>query len=78
MGRDMHIGEAARRLGVTATHLRKLECKGRIPAPRRDFNGRVYSPGDLALLESLGVGQRPRRLKRPEDVPGPDRAGVSS
>lgn len=63
-----YIGAAARLLGVTPEHLRNLERAGRIPPPRRDLNGRVYSPLDIALLEGLGVGQRPRRLKRPEDV----------
>ena len=64
----LHIGRAARRLGVTPEHLRALEREGRIPPPRRDFNGRVYSEYDLALLKALGVGQRPRRLRRPEEV----------
>jgi DNA-binding transcriptional MerR regulator len=66
----LHIGRAARRLGVTPEHLRALERKGRIPPPRRDFNGRVYSEYDLALLKALGVGRRPRRLRRPEEVLG--------
>lgn len=78
MKRGVHIGEASRFLGITPEHLRSLERRGRIPAPGRDANGRVFSPDDLALLQSLGVGQRPRRLKRPEDVPGPDHAGVGS
>jgi DNA-binding transcriptional MerR regulator len=68
MGSAMHIGEAARRLGVTPEHLRNLERAGRIPAPRRDFNGRVYSEFDIALLRTLGVGSRPYRLRRPEEV----------
>lgn len=59
-----HISEAARRLGVTPTHLRALEAQGRIPAARRDFNGRIYSEFDLALLRSIGIGSRPRRLKQ--------------
>jgi len=63
-----HIGEAAKALGVTATYLRLLEKAGRIPSARRDFNGRVYSEFDIALLKSLGVGSRPRKLKRPEEV----------
>jgi DNA-binding transcriptional MerR regulator len=63
-----HIGEAARQLGVTPKHLRLLERKGRIPPARRDFNGRVYSEFDIALLKSLGIGSRPRMLKRPEEV----------
>jgi len=65
-----HISEAARRLSVTAQHLRMLEWQGRIPPARRDFNGRVYTEFDIALLKSLGVGGRPRRLKRPEEVLG--------
>ena len=70
MERNVHISEAARELGVTAHHLRTLEGEGRIPPARRDFNGRVYSEFDIALLKSLGVGQRPRKLKRAEDVLG--------
>jgi DNA-binding transcriptional MerR regulator len=64
----VHITEAAQQLGVTAHHLRVLEWKGRIPPARRDLNGRVYSEFDLALLRSMGVGSRPRRLKHAQDV----------
>jgi hypothetical protein len=64
----IHIGEAARRLGCTPEHLRNLEREGRVPAPSRDNNGRLYSEFDLALLKSMGVGSRPRRLKLPEEV----------
>jgi DNA-binding transcriptional MerR regulator len=64
----VHIGEAAKRLGVSPHYLRLLEYEGRIPPARRDFNGRVYSEFDIALLRSLGIGQRPRRLKRAENV----------
>lgn len=67
-GLVFHIGEAARHLGVTPKHLRVLEREGRIPLARRDYNGRVYSEFDIALLRSMGVGQRPRRLKRAENV----------
>jgi len=63
-----HIGETARRLGVTPKHLRVLERQGRIPPARRDFNGRVYSEFDIALLKSIGVGSRPQRLKSAEEV----------
>ncbi len=65
-----HIGEAARRLNVTPHHLRILEREGRIPAPRRDLNGRIYTEFDIALLMRMGVGSRPRRLKRAEEVLG--------
>ncbi len=64
----VHIGEAARQLGVSPEHLRNLERAGRIPKPQRDYNGRVYSDFDLALLRALGVGARPRKLKRSGDV----------
>lgn len=66
----VHIGEAARQLGVTPTHLRTLESQGRIPPARRDFNGRIYSPFDIAVLRSIGVGARPRRLRTAEEVVG--------
>jgi DNA-binding transcriptional MerR regulator len=65
---EFHIGEAARRLGVTPKHLRLLERDGRIPPARRDFNGRVYSEFDIALLRSMGIGSRPRKLKQAEEV----------
>jgi DNA-binding transcriptional MerR regulator len=67
---SVYISEAAKRLSVTPHHLRMLEWQGRIPPARRDFNGRVYSDFDIALLRSMGVGQRPRRLKQAEGVLG--------
>jgi hypothetical protein len=67
---EFHIGECARRLGVTPKHLRLLEREGRIPPARRDFNGRVYSEFDVALLKALGVGSWPRRLKSADEVVG--------
>jgi DNA-binding transcriptional MerR regulator len=66
----LHIGEAARRLNVTPKHLRTLERERRIPPARRDLNCRIYSEFDIALLRSMGVGSRPRKLKRPEEVLG--------
>ncbi len=66
----VHISEAARRLGVTPTHLRTLEKRGLIPPARRDLNGRIYFEFDIALLRSMGVGSRPRKLKRAEEVLG--------
>ena len=63
-----HIGEAARQLSVTPKHLRVLEREARIPPARRDYNGRIYSELDIALLRAMGIGQRPRRLKSAEEV----------
>jgi DNA-binding transcriptional MerR regulator len=70
MESGMHIAEAARRLGVTPHHLRVLEWRSRIPPVKRDLNGRVYTPFDIELLRAMGVGSRPARLKRAEDVVG--------
>jgi DNA-binding transcriptional MerR regulator len=67
-GLVFHIGQASRQLGVTPKHLRTLEQKGRIPPARRDYNGRIYTEFDIALLRALGVGSRPRRLKSTEEV----------
>jgi DNA-binding transcriptional MerR regulator len=70
MGSIVHISEAAKRLGVTPHHLRVLEWEGRIPPARRDYNGRIYTEFDIAMLQALGVGSRPRRLKTAEEVVG--------
>ena len=67
-GTAFHIGEAAQRLGVTPKHLRLLEREGRIPLARRDYNGRIYTEFDIALLRSMGIGSRPRRLRRAEEI----------
>ena len=66
----VHIGAVARLLRCTPEHIRALERRGRIPPARRDFNGRIYSEFDIALLRSMGVGSRPRKLKRAEEVLG--------
>jgi DNA-binding transcriptional MerR regulator len=68
MSSVVHISEAAAQLGCTPQHLRMLEWQGRIPPARRDFNGRIYTEFDIALLRSMGVGQRPRRLKSADEV----------
>jgi DNA-binding transcriptional MerR regulator len=68
MSDDVRISEAARSLSVSPQHLRMLEWEGRIPPVRRDYNGRIYSEFDIAVLRSMGVGSRPRRLKRAEEV----------
>jgi DNA-binding transcriptional MerR regulator len=66
----IHISEAAERLNVTPQYLRMLEQQGRIPLARRDFNGRIYSEFDIALLRSMGIGSRPKRLKQAEEIVG--------
>ena len=68
MSDDVRISEAARSLSVSSQHLRMLEWEGRIPPVRRDYNGRIYSEFDIAVLRSMGVSSRPRRLKRAEEV----------
>jgi DNA-binding transcriptional MerR regulator len=68
MQQGIHISAAARRLGVSPGYLRLLEQQGRIPPAHRDYNGRVYTEFDIALLRALGVGSRPRRLKSTEEV----------
>jgi DNA-binding transcriptional MerR regulator len=65
-----HISEAARCLSCTPQHLRVLEWQGRIPPARRDYNGRIYSEFDIALLRAMGVGSRPARLRSAEEVVG--------
>jgi DNA-binding transcriptional MerR regulator len=65
-----YIGEVCRELGVTPRYLRRLEAQGLVPRANRDALGRIYSPGDVALLRALGVGSRPRKLKRCEEVLG--------
>jgi DNA-binding transcriptional MerR regulator len=64
----IRISQVAEELGVSSQYLRMLEWEGRIPPARRDFNGRLYSEFDIALLKSMGVGSRPPKLKRPEEA----------
>jgi DNA-binding transcriptional MerR regulator len=64
----VHIGEAARLLGCTPEHIRTLERRGRIPPARRDYNGRIYSEFDIALLRAMGVGSRPAHLQSLKEV----------
>jgi DNA-binding transcriptional MerR regulator len=68
---EVHVGAAAEAVGVTARYLRLLEAGGAIPPARRDEHGfRVYSDADVERLREIGVGSRPHRLKRPEEVRG--------
>jgi DNA-binding transcriptional MerR regulator len=66
MNETVHIGEAARRLGVSPKHLHALEGVGHILPERRDFNGRIYNTEfDIAVLRSMDIGSRPREVRRP-------------
>jgi hypothetical protein len=67
---QVHVGEAGEALGVTPRYLKLLEASGASPRARRDGRGfRVYSGDDLDRLREMGVGSRPRKLKRPDEVP---------
>jgi DNA-binding transcriptional MerR regulator len=68
METNVRISEVARRLGVSTHYIRLLEWQGITPPARRDFNGRLYTEVDIALLRSMGVVQRPRKLRRAEEV----------
>ena len=67
-GSVMRIGEVSRRLGVCREHLRALERAGRIPKPRRLDGDRVYNVVDVRLLQEIGIGSRPDRLKTLDEV----------
>ena len=63
------VSGAARRLGLSADWLREGERRGLLPPARRNLNShRVYTPADIELLERMGVGSRPRRLKSVQEV----------
>ena len=64
----MRIGEVSRWLGVSREHLRALERAGRIPKPRRLDGDRVYSAVDVRLLQEIGIGSRPDRLRALDEV----------
>lgn len=56
-------------LGLSADWLREGERRGLLPPARRNSSGhRFYTPADIELLERMGVGQHPRRLKSAEEV----------
>jgi len=66
--RSLYISEVCKELGVSPRYLRHLESQGLIPRANRDALGRIYSLGDLAVLKALGIGSRPRKLKRVEEL----------
>lgn len=70
MEQNFYISEVCSELGITPRYLRRLESQGLVPRAKRDARGRIYSPGDIAFLKALGIGSRPRRLKRADEVLG--------
>lgn len=69
--RTYRISQAARELDLSAAWLRAGEKRGVLPPAKRDRNGfRYYTESDISTLRSMGVGSRPRRLKRAEEVLG--------
>ena len=50
----MRVNEAARKLGISESWLRRAEQRGHIPKARRDLNGwRVYTEEDVAILREI-------------------------
>jgi len=50
----LRIGEVARQTGLHATTIRRLEQRGLLPPPRRDWAGhRRFAPDDLDRLRAL-------------------------
>ena len=62
----MHIGEFSRAVGLHPNTVRKLERRGLIPSPGRDYNEqRVYSVEDVQRVKDLLARQhRPYGRKR--------------
>jgi len=55
----MHIGEFSRLIGLHPGTLRKLERRGLISPPARDYNDRrVYSAKDVEQVRQLLARQR--------------------
>ena len=69
MSGNLRIGRVASLLGVTPHYLRMLEWDGRVPAVGYDRAGRIYTAADVERLRRMGVGTRPRKLRRVDDAP---------
>jgi len=62
------VGEAARRLGVSPSFLRKLEWTG-VTAPAQRVGGdarRVYTPDEIEQLRQVIADRRARQSPQPE------------
>lgn len=68
----MRISEVARKLGVSASWLRKLERKGKIPPARRDVvsGQRRYMPEDLDRLRKYLYPDEPPTAPTPPPSDG--------
>jgi DNA-binding transcriptional MerR regulator len=65
----VRISRVAKKLGVSPQPIRMLELQGRIPQARRDYNGRLYTEFYIiAVLRSMGIGARSRRLRCAEEI----------
>ena len=50
----MRVNEAARRLGISESWLRRAELRGHIPKARRDLNRwRIYTEADVDILREI-------------------------
>lgn len=71
MNDELYIGAVVRALSISPEFLRRLEREGRVPSPRRDAAGRrLYTQTDLELLQAMGIGKKPQRLKSVAEVLG--------
>ena len=69
MGRLLNISEAAQRLGVTATTVRRWEAAGRITAKRTVGGQRRYEEDEV---ERLATEPRRHSKRRPQRMSGPE------
>lgn len=69
--RTLTISQAAEVLGVSPGWLRFGERLGSLPSARRSPGGqRRYTPEDIDLLRTMGVGTKPRRLRSASEILG--------
>ena len=73
MDNRVRISRVAKELGVSSQHIRMLEWQGRIPPARRDYNGRIYTEFDIALLRTWASdpGRGGLSVQRRFSVPEP-------
>ncbi len=64
MSEQFTIGEAAKRLGVSDSLIRRLDLDGEIPKARRLSRFRIYSPTEVEFLRHLLAQRRANRQQR--------------